>query len=536
MRKIFSTLLVVLMASFVVLAGCSSNSKNASVNSKGKTVVTAFTSKTPNISSFNNNLLTQEIEKKLNIDIQFQAVPLAGADKKQSLLLASGDYPDAFIGGNFSGIQQLKYGKSGVFIPLNHLIQKYAPHIQQAFKKEPWLKKAITMPDGNIYGLPGITGCYHCTYPIKMWMNKTWLKKLNLKMPTTTKQFEKVLKAFKNGDPNGDGKKDEIPLSGQPSNQQQNPINFLMNAFIYTDPSTYLQVKNGKISFVADTPQWKQGLTYIRKLYSEGLIDPQTFTQNQESLQQLGNKPNTPTLGTFPALWSGGVLTISKQNEKLWTKYVAVPPLKGPSGLQQTMYNGNTAPSAKFAITKKANKKQQIAAIKIADFVYSKKGALDEMFGVGGWSKPKKGDKGANGKPAVFRRKISNNVNQPTNVLWDNDFCFVPVNLYDGQAASQDIHSIDGYERFLYLQTKNKYAGHRPKEVMLNNVVDPSKAQTVAEMETQIVSDVQKNAVQFIIGKKSLSSDWQAYVKGLKNLGVDKYVKIYQNAYNSKHK
>ena len=66
-----------------------------------------------------------------------------------------------------------------------------------------YLKSAMTAPDGNIYALPKVNECLHCTYGQRMWINTTWLEKLGLEMPTTTDEFYQVLKAFKEQDPNG---------------------------------------------------------------------------------------------------------------------------------------------------------------------------------------------------------------------------------------------------------------------------------------------------------------------------------------------
>ncbi len=70
-----------------------------------------------------------------------------------------------------------------------------------------------TAPDGHIYALPQWADCYHCTYPDKLWINSTWLKKLGLQVPKTTEDLRNVLLAFKTKDPNGNGKADEIPMT-----------------------------------------------------------------------------------------------------------------------------------------------------------------------------------------------------------------------------------------------------------------------------------------------------------------------------------
>lgn len=43
-------------------------------------------------------------------------------------------------------------------------------------------------------------------------INKSWLEKLGLEVPKTWDDLTKVLTAFKNDDPNGNGEADEIPM------------------------------------------------------------------------------------------------------------------------------------------------------------------------------------------------------------------------------------------------------------------------------------------------------------------------------------
>jgi len=513
-------------------------SASASGASGQNVVVTAFSSQGARITSFNDNLLTQKIEQKLGIKIDFQTAPSDGAKDKQNLLLSSGDYPAAFIGGSFNKVDQLKYGKLGVLIPLNDLIDQYAPNIKKAFEENPLLKKGVTAPDGNIYALPGLDGCDHCMYPAKLWINEQWLKKVNLSLPTTTDEFAKVLAAFKNDDPNGNGKADEIPLSGyvETGNEWGNPVNFLMNAFIYTDPTNYLRVKDGKVDLVADEPEWKQGLAYIRDLYAQKLIDPQTFTQNMSGIQQTAMNPDSIILGAYANLWNGDVMTIfGEAEDQRWNQYVAVPPLKGPGGAQYATYTEDRMPDAEFAITNKATKEQQIAAIRIADYLFTEEGALDAFLGVNAWVKAKDGQLGINGKPAIFdTTPQSDDWDAPTNALWENMFYYMSKDLYMGQAVSQDVNIQDGNETRLYRENQ-KYVGHEPPESerLPDLFIDPNDAQTVSELSTVINNYVKQNEVQFIIGKKNLDKDWDDYVNGLKKSGLDQYLQIYQKAYEA---
>ncbi|MEI4908417.1 hypothetical protein Q8G40_30510, partial [Klebsiella pneumoniae] len=77
-------------------------------------------------------------------------------------------------------------GQQGVILPLNDLIDQYAPNIKKALDDHPDYKAMSIAPDGNIYGLTMLNECFHCSYPNKMWVNTSWLKKLNLEVPKTT--------------------------------------------------------------------------------------------------------------------------------------------------------------------------------------------------------------------------------------------------------------------------------------------------------------------------------------------------------------
>ena len=543
--------LFLLMALIIILSACKSGESSGTTNNgtdngqsaggesggDGIVTVTAWSSQQPRVEDFNDNKLTHIIEEKLGINIEFQTAPFDGAKEKQNLLLASGDYPTAFIGGAFSKVDQLKYGELGVFLPLNDLIAEHAPNIQKVFEENPAFESGVTTPDGNIYSLPGADGCYHCFWPTKTWINEEWLKALDLEMPTTIEEFESVMLAFKNEDPNGNGEADEVPLSGHTDGDYGSPIPFLMNSFVYTNPINYLQLDGDQIDLVADNPEWKEGLKYINRLYSQGLIDQEAFTQDMSNLQQLSMDPNAIRLGVYPNLWNGDVVTIyGDAVDQRWNQYVAVPPLEGPNGDRYVTYNGHVVSEGKFAITDMATEEQQIAAIKIADYMYSEEGALSNFVGVGTWVKAEEGVIGTDGKPAIWDNSPESadaDWDAPTKDHWDNGFYYMSVDLFHGQGVSQDLEVQDGNEPRLY-QENEKYVGVEPMDKVLPDMfIDPEASQTAAELVTVINKYIQQNAVQFAIGAKDIDADWDSYVQGFKDLQVDKYLKIYQDAYEA---
>ena len=66
-------------------------------------------------------------------------------------MIAGQDIPD-IVGGNRDLINQ--YGMEGAFMPLNDLIEEYAPDFKKILDENPDIKGAITAADGNITRFP----------------------------------------------------------------------------------------------------------------------------------------------------------------------------------------------------------------------------------------------------------------------------------------------------------------------------------------------------------------------------------------------
>ena len=254
------------------------------------------------VEDFDTNLFTKWYEEQTNVHIEWIVAPNNEANEKLNLLLSSGDLPDVILL-DLTPAQQRLYGEQGILISLNDLIEKDGVQTKKAFEAFPEIKDRVTAPDGKIYGLPEVNQCYHCSMAQKLWIYQPWLDKLDLKMPTSTEEFEQVLKAFKEKDPNGNGKADEIPLVSATDMWNGNLDLFLMNAFTL-NPDNHLVLNDGKIEVTYNKPEYLEGLRYLHHLYQEGLIAPESFTQNAEQLKLLGSGDEV-VLGTVSSALSG---------------------------------------------------------------------------------------------------------------------------------------------------------------------------------------------------------------------------------------
>ncbi|MBD0384057.1 extracellular solute-binding protein [Paenibacillus sedimenti] len=557
-KKTVISLLSTLLIAIPVLAGCSKNDAGSD-NKAGSTsnqAATADAKKNPvNLKIFmvgdpeldwNKNKFTQEMNEKLNAKLDIQINSFETVKDKRQLAITSGDYPDVFMlnwSDLISPAEQMKLGQQGVLIPLNDLIDKYAPNIKKRMAEIPTYKSGVTAPDGNIYVLPPINECYHCFIGAKMWVNSEWLKKLNMEVPKTTDDFKKMLEAFKNTDLNGNGQKDEVPLSGSKDNRVDMP---LMNAFTYADYGNcssskdpcYLTVSNGKVEMSAIKPEFKAGLEYLASLYAEGLIDLGAYTQDNPAYKRLANRDGIATIGVGAALHP--YVFIGPDNP-INTQYEPIPPLKGPNGVQLTAYGGYKGiGSGAFAITNKANKDQQIAAIKLADFLATDEGTTRETMGEKGvqWNDGTASDLDLDGKQAKYKPiPLKGDESKKLNNAWGEVGPFVKTKAYRASwAADQNTKTPAGYELRLYQATK-LYDPFKPKETLPGSLyIDPAALDEYGLLVTNINKYVDENIIKFITGNKKLATDWDAYVEGFKKLKLDRYLELTQKALDSSKK
>ncbi|WP_068607246.1 extracellular solute-binding protein [Paenibacillus swuensis] len=374
-RKFTKWIPLAVITTVVALTGCTSNEKTESPSSTAviqsfpleqPLTLKVFTSRNVNSEKpYNEMKLFKDLQAQTNVNIDWSYASGQDLQEKKNLLFASNDLPDAFYGPYTLSVDDLlKYGQEGTLIPLEKLIDSYAPNIKKLFEKRPEFKKMVTSSDGHIYSLPMANyTAKGNTVPAAMYINKKWLDKLNLKMPTTTAELELVLKAFKEKDPNGNGRADEIPLSSLGMRHHFQSLTPLAYAFGKTLPINggFWHVENGKVNFAPTLSENLDFFNYINRMYKDGLIDKELFTQNEKAYQaKLRAKEQ------IVGVWFGwsdlATMGVSQSD------YVVVPPLKGPKGQAAWPQQDNNYAFTGFQITK-VNKAPEVT-MKWVDLSY----------------------------------------------------------------------------------------------------------------------------------------------------------------------
>ncbi|RCW45417.1 ABC transporter substrate-binding protein [Paenibacillus prosopidis] len=461
---------------------------------------------------YNEMEIFKRLETDTNVHIEWTNIPDTDYAEKKNLLLASGDLPDAFYSSQFTDYELITYGKDGTIIPLEDLIDQYAPNLKKLLEERPDLKAAITAPDGHIYGLPTWEENELGTNPFFHVINTEWLNKLGLKFPETLDEYTAALLAFKTQDPNGNGKADEIPLSFMHM-QWCMDIAGLFGAFGLPDNLEHRIVRDGKVIFTATQPEYKEALKYFNeKWYKQGLIDPESFTQDAPQYLAKGKTPDA-TLGSY--VWWEIEEVVGTEQAK---NYALVPPLTGPTG-KKSIGRGNGGGPGRNAFVITSENENPEVTMRWIDQQYEPYMAAQIHWGPIGVIY----EKDASGKlvnlpleegvsMGEFRQKVAPN---GAGVITKEHFKTIVDMEPRAQQRKKDLEQY--YEPFM---EKENY----PTIFFL-----PEELDTINQFEPELIKYVNTQRAKFIVDGVT-DAEWDSYVKTVEDMGLSKLMEIYQTA------
>jgi len=532
--KKLAIIVISLLLAISAVAGCDSGSDDnkAVVNKTGMPIVNekitlkAMVLKHPEHGDFETMDFTKEMEEKTNIHIDWQIIPLGmEVSEKKALAFASGNMPDMFfIASIMTNLDIATYGPTGLIMPLNDLIKEYAPNVQKMLDAHPEYLKDITFDDGNIYSLPEVSEemSDHTYFKHKMYINQKWLDTLGLEMPKTTDELYNVLRSFKSGDPNGNGLSDEIPFSSvniDPAMMGPWGLSYWWDMDIMTIND------NRQVSYVPMDPGFKKGLQYWNKLFSEGLLDEDIISLTNDQLKQKLSAADVK-VGCFINYEASMVLPEERVND-----YILMPPLEGPEGLKSmTNLTKRLQFMPNFFVMSGICKYPE-AVMRWVDYLYSEEGTLLTKFGPDGkvyttqpdgtikYTAEENVPKDANGKPQ-FVPDMWNVQIAPGYILpqyWTNAL----TEKFKGSYYSQDVIDFNNLCFEYFDPVKPKY----PMKDILFTRADILR---ISELGSQVHPVYNQYIPAFLMGDADIDSQWDTYVNGLKAMGVDEMIEIYQ--------
>ncbi len=241
----------------------------------------------------NNRTIFKRLEEKSNVHIDWTAISSDQWGDKIGLAMANYKSLTDFVwNAGFSDSDLLRYADQGIIIELEDLIDECMPNLKKVFDEYPEYRTMCEDEDGHIWALPWIEQLGSEKTAIQTvgnnmsYINKKWLDFLGLEVPTTIDEFEETMKAFKE---NESKLQEEFGIEGSiiPISciVNDNDLNILINGFGDgigdVDMGNHIAVTDDlEVICTATTDGFRAGLEWLHKLYDEGLIDPECFTQD----------------------------------------------------------------------------------------------------------------------------------------------------------------------------------------------------------------------------------------------------------------
>ena len=297
-----------------------------------------------------------EIVRLFNIRFDFIKVSSESFQEKKNIAFATDTLPDVFSWG-LNDVEIATYGAQGLILPLEDYINtELTPHVMVWFDVVPGYESALYYPDGHIYNLQGFNIIRRELANQRYWINNDWAVATIGHLPATVDEYYEFLKGVK---AMGD---DKLPISGTFSGVGRQYSYFdgtlpILYGFGMTERS--FEAFDGVVKYNPAEPVYKEYLKYMNKLYAEGLIDSEYFTQTTD---QYRAKLGQGLVGAFTdyACWVG------IPDADIWTQYSSNYPMTSQWNDVQRWGARDLALFGHFIITKECDDPGDL--IRVADW------------------------------------------------------------------------------------------------------------------------------------------------------------------------
>lgn len=460
----------------------------------------------------------KELEEKHNININWEVYYSSDWEEQKSLLLASGDLPDAFFGSICLNDSDLTINKNR-FLELTDLIETNMPNLAKIFEEDPVMKAMAMNREGEIYSLVKKLPL-RPTVANSMYINKEWLDNLGLEVPTTYEELADVLITFANEDADGDGdKNNEIPYTNAGS--LLGDMNNLLAPFrlIGSRAGNYMQLdKNENPSFVPTTEEYKIAVKWAHELYKNGALDPEYFTQDASMATAKRTAEGGAKTGLVFAWTADSEMGTNAE------QFILCEALEGPDGERYVEADPTFLDIAnrELVISKDCNQPEKL--LQWADEFYTDLVSLQTYYG----SIPNQIKDNGDGTYEVLLPSDGTSFDTSA---WSNSMRdFGPKYMSEDFQDKITLPETEGDGvKLLEDQVNAKYA---------KNVVFPvvkyteEQAETMAYLATDIYKYIESQYAMWVV-EGGIDETWDGYIEQLNAMGLEELLEIQKDAYQA---
>lgn len=476
---------------------------------------------TASLNNFGDMAAYKEKEKLTGIQVKFTHPPLGQQRDQFNLLISTKELPDVIyynwadaVGGPEKMI------KDGRIIRLNELIDSYAPNLKRIIESDPDVKKQIALDDGTIYMFPLLKlDALKLNATSGLIMRQDWLDALNLKVPTNIDEWYTVLKAFKEQDPNGNGKPDELPFTGNWGPGNLTKLHDFAAAFGVIGG---FQMNGDKVEFGPIQPGYRDFLETMAKWYKEGLIDPEIMTNDGKAFDYkvTSNLAGAYQGGVFSGM--GKYFNLMRDTDPNFN-VTGVPWPVSPDGTSYATFNLDAKVlTYGEAITASADEDKLKYIVQWMDYNYSEEGSDLFNFGIENDSYVR------DGEGVKFTDTIINN---PNGLTYDQALASYALSIMDGP-INQDSRYLDA----LLFDDGQRAANAEWMKASSALTLPPIRLSTdEVSTSTSIMSQVNtylnETMTAIISGQKPIT-EFDTMVETIKSMGIDRAIEVHQAAYD----
>jgi len=455
---------------------------------------------------FNNLWFFDELEAKTNTHVTFDMVKDADWATSSNLMFAVPDkMPDMILR---HAVDVEEYGVTqGLLLPLDeYLTEDIMPNYVSRLNIN-HAGDSIPASDGHTYYI-GFLMAQNVNHTGTWYVNQKELDKLGLKVPTTIDEVTDMLRAMK---------ADGITWPFSASYTQFGPETIWNQFASFGVPENtyyYFIDENDQVQFTCAQDGWRACVEWLHALYEEGLMDPESLTQDSNL---WANKVNNGEVGYFCYL---RLINTAIKAENIENFKSILPPVA--DGYKAAVSQILEVPEAGAYLTK--NCKDPVAALRWIDAQLETETMMVSLNG-------KVGEQivlNDEGKYEVIDIPADNGLYQFVPVTMGQ--FFAPGDYYTSiyQMAPHRVERYEDsktyeaagvleYKSFQYLRDLSKMSNE-----------DATEAADIYNDLQKLVEESFSNFVRNGVTDESWN-DFQAQAKGI---GVDRYIELYQNAYN----
>ncbi|GMA33259.1 extracellular solute-binding protein [Litorihabitans aurantiacus] len=464
-------------------------------------------------------LAFEQLAAEQNVSFSRTDVSLADWDQRKALLIGAGDASE-LIPVTYPG-QEVQFVSGGALLPVSDYLEHMPNYTQKVadWGLEEEIESQLRQADGKYYLLPGLREIPDVQYSVAI--REDLFEAAGVTQdPADWDEFAEQLAQVDAANPDlsyvwSDRWTDTTPLGAT--------LNFMSPSFGTSGgwgyDNRWYDEGSGEFVLTGTTDAYRDMLTYLAGLVSDGLLDPEITQSDDQAIAKFVSG-QTAAIGGNTQEITAYRTQIAESGQDVPIRLITIP--GGPYG---DYLAGSQLSSGLMISSSAAQQPHFKAMLQFVDWLYySDEGIEFAQWGVEGETYTKDADGTRTLLPTIGWNAL--NPDAPERLNADYGFSNGVFLLANGSTTDllQSVMSEEIRE-----WTDEVLAGKETLPVAPTPQLEELELEQTSLLDTQIGDAVQAATAAFITGQRSLDT-WDAYVTEIEGLGATQLIETYNTA------